>query len=298
MNDQIDKIKEPIEKAAEPITSKMSPMMMNITVIALTLIIGLLAIKITDYIFKKFRKTGKIAYNFLNTLIKGFIILVMIFKIGNLSQTFQSMAGSILMSSSLIVAVLAFAFQKSLEDLIAGFMISVFRPFEVGDRINFVNMRIVGYIEDISLRHTTIRTFTNSRLIVPNSVMNKEVLENSHIVDPISGGFLDITIAYTADIDRAMEIMVECVESDKDVLDIRPINERVGRHFTTVFINELSEYGVNLRVTIWTANVDLNFETVSRLRKEIVKRFVAEGIEIASLSNNLRIAMANDKIRG
>lgn len=298
MNDQIDKIKEPIEKAAEPITSKMSPMMMDITVIALTLLIGLLAIKITDYIFKKFRKTGKIAYNFLNTLIKGFIILVMIFKIGNLSQTFQSMAGSILMSSSLIVAVLAFAFQKSLEDLIAGFMISVFRPFEVGDRINFVNMKIVGYIEDISLRHTTIRTFTNSRLIVPNSVMNKEVLENSHIVDPISGGFLDITIAYTADIDRAMEIMVECVESDKDVLDIRPINERVGRHFTTVFINELSEYGVNLRVTIWTANVDLNFETVSRLRKEIVKRFVAEGIEIASLSNNLRIAMENDKIRG
>ena len=298
MNDQIDKIKEPIEKAAEPITSKMSPMMMDITVIALTILIGLLAIKITDYIFKKFRKTGKIAYNFLNTFIKGFIILVMIFKIGNLSQTFQSMAGSILMSSSLIVAVLAFAFQKSLEDLIAGFMISVFRPFEVGDRINFVNMRIVGYIEDISLRHTTIRTFTNSRLIVPNSVMNKEVLENSHIVDPISGGFLDITIAYTADIDRAMEIMVECVESDKDVLDIRPINERVGRHFTTVFINELSEYGVNLRVTIWTANVDLNFETVSRLRKEIVKRFVAEGIEIASLSNNLRIAMANDKIRG
>lgn len=298
MNDQIDKIKEPIEKAAEPITSKMSPMMMDITVIALTLLIGLLAIKITDYIFKKFRKTGKIAYNFLNTLIKGFIILVMIFKIGNLSQTFQSMAGSILMSSSLIVAVLAFAFQKSLEDLIAGFMISVFRPFEVGDRINFVNMKIVGYIEDISLRHTTIRTFTNSRLIVPNSVMNKEVLENSHIIDPVSGGFLDITIAYTADIDRAMEIIVECVESDKDVLDIRPIDERVGSHFTTVFINELSEYGVNLRVTIWTANVDLNFETVSRLRKEIVKRFVAEGIEIASLSNNLRIAMENDKIRG
>lgn len=298
MNDQIDKIKEPIEKAAEPITSKMSHMMMDITVIALTILIGLLAIKITDYIFKKFRKTGKISYNFLNTLIKGFIILVMIFKIGNLSQTFQSMAGSILMSSSLIVAVLAFAFQKSLEDLIAGFMISVFRPFEVGDRINFVNMKIVGYIEDISLRHTTIRTFTNSRLIVPNSVMNKEVLENSHIVDPISGGFLDITIAYTADIDRAMEIIVECVESDKDVLDIRPIDERVGSHFTTVFINELSEYGVNLRVTIWTANVDLNFETVSRLRKEIVKRFVAEGIEIASLSNNLRIAMENDKIRG
>lgn len=298
MNDQIDKIKEPIEKAAEPITSKMSPMMMDITVIALTILIGLLAIKITDYIFKKFRKTGKISYNFLNTLIKGFIILVMIFKIGNLSQTFQSMAGSILMSSSLIVAVLAFAFQKSLEDLIAGFMISVFRPFEVGDRINFVNMQIVGYIEDISLRHTTIRTFTNSRLIVPNSVMNKEVLENSHIIDPVSGGFLDITIAYTADIDRAMEIIVECVESDKDVLDIRPIDERVGSHFTTVFINELSEYGVNLRVTIWTANVDLNFETVSRLRKEIVKRFVAEGIEIASLSNNLRIAMANDKIRG
>lgn len=298
MNDKIDKIIEPIEKAAEPISSKMNPTMKALVVIAATLIIGIIAIKITDYLFKKFRKTGKIGYNFLNTLIKGFIILAMVFKIGNLSQTFQSMAGSILMSSSLIVAVLAFAFQKSLEDLIAGLMISVFRPFEVGDRINFVNMSIVGYIEDISLRHTTIRTFTNSRLIVPNSVMNREVLENSHIIDPVAGGFLDITIAYTADIDRAMDIIVECVESDENVLDIRPINERVGSHFTTVFINELSQYGVNLRVTIWTANVDLNFETVSRLRKEIVKRFVKEGIEIASLSNNLKFAMENEITRG
>lgn len=298
MNDKIDKIIEPIEKAAEPISSKMNSTMKALVVIAATLIIGIIAIKITDYLFKKFRKTGKIGYNFLNTLIKGFIILVMVFKIGNLSQTFQSMAGSILMSSSLIVAVLAFAFQKSLEDLIAGLMISVFRPFEVGDRINFVNMSIVGYIEDISLRHTTIRTFTNSRLIVPNSVMNREVLENSHIIDPVAGGFLDITIAYTADIDKAMDIIVECVESDENVLDIRPINERVGSHFTTVFINELSQYGVNLRVTIWTANVDLNFETVSRLRKEIVKRFVKEGIEIASLSNNLKFAMENEITRG
>ncbi len=298
MNDKIDKIIEPIEKAAEPISSKMNPTMKALVIIAATLIIGIIAIKITDYLFKKFRKTGKIGYNFLNTLIKGFIILVMVFKIGNLSQTFQSMAGSILMSSSLIVAVLAFAFQKSLEDLIAGLMISVFRPFEVGDRINFVNMSIVGYIEDISLRHTTIRTFTNSRLIVPNSVMNREVLENSHIIDPVAGGFLDITIAYTADIDKAMDIIVECVESDENVLDIRPINERVGSHFTTVFINELSQYGVNLRVTIWTANVDLNFETVSRLRKEIVKRFVKEGIEIASLSKSLKFAMENEITRG
>lgn len=44
--------------------------------------------------------------------------------------------------------------------------------------------------------------------------------------------------------------------------------------------------------------MDLNFEAVSRLSKEIVKRFVAEGIEIASLLSNHRIAMENDKIRG
>ena len=73
-------------------------------------------------------------------------------------------------------------------------------------------------------RHTTIRTFTNSRLIVPNSVMNREVLENSHIIDPVAGGFLDITIAYTADIDKAMDIIVECVESDENVLDLSLIH--------------------------------------------------------------------------
>lgn len=288
MNDKIENI-------TKPIFMNMNPTLRVVVIVVLTLLIGILAIEVTDYCFKNFRRSGKITYNFLNTLIKGFIVILMIFKIGNLSPAFRQMSGSILMSSSLIVAVLAFAFQKSVDDLIAGFMISIFRPFEVGDRINLVDKNMTGYIEDISLRHTTVRTFTNSRLIIPNSVMNKEVLENSNIVDSISGGFLDITIDYTADINKAMKIIVECVEKDEDVLDIRPINERVGTNFTTVFINELSNYGVHLRVTIWTKNVDQNFITVSRLRKKIVERFVEEGIEIATLSNHIKGAFDIEK---
>lgn len=257
--------------------------------IILTLIIGFLLTKIVDYLFRKLKKTNKIGFKFLNTLIKGLIVVFMVFKIGSNFKGFKELSGSILMSSSLIIAVLAFAFQKSLEDLIAGFMISLFRPFEVGDRITLINSDITGYVEDITLRHTIIRTFTNSRLIIPNAVMNRETLENSNMIELKSGGFLDVMITFESDIEKAKAIIVNLVQSHPNVINPKsPLGNEKKSDFVKVYVNKLTLDGINLRTTIWTKDVDTNFDTLSELREEIVKEFKKNEIEIACNAHKIK----------
>ena len=68
-------------------------------------------------------------------------------------EAFQKFSETLLMSSSLLVVVLGFAFQTSLEDFIAGILISIFKPFNIDDRITLTGMNVSGYIENITINN-------------------------------------------------------------------------------------------------------------------------------------------------
>lgn len=64
------------------------------------------------------------------------------------------------------------------------------------------SLGVTGIIEDISLRHTVIRNFENNRILIPNSKMNSEVVENTNFAEQIVSNFLDLSISYSADIEK------------------------------------------------------------------------------------------------
>ena len=100
--------------------------------------------------------------------------------------------------------------------MVSGMFLSFFRPFKIGDRINLMEKNIAGIVEDISLRHTVIRTFENNRVIVPNSVVNMEILENANFEEDKVCRFLDISVGYNSDIEKAMDIIAQqCAQSQK-----------------------------------------------------------------------------------
>ena len=103
---------------------------------------------------------------------------------------------TILAGSGIIAIVVGLAAQESLGNIISGWFIGLFRPFEVGDRVRLVGYDITGKIEDITLRHTVIKTFTNSRVIVPNSKISSTIIENSHYIDERSSSFIDVYVSY------------------------------------------------------------------------------------------------------
>lgn len=233
------------------------------------------------FIYSKFSKVDSIHSRFIIRLLNGIFVVIGVILIGQQFEWSEKLLNVITTSSSLLVAVLGFAAQESLSNIINGVFISIFKPFEIGDRIKLLSNNITGTIEDISLRHTVIKTFNNSRVIVPNSVINKEMIENSHFKDNKAGNFLDIIISYDSDIELAMTIMSECIASHPLFIDMRTEEDiEKGEPLVQVLIRDLNESGVNLRANIWTDNVATNFKACSDLRLAILGKFKDNGINV------------------
>lgn len=82
-------------------------------------------------------------------------------------------------ASSVLAICSTFAAKESLSNYIAGFLLSIHRPFKVGDIVvlNMDYMQIKGIIEDITLRHTVVKEENGSTVTIPNSRMNNVAVE-------------------------------------------------------------------------------------------------------------------------
>lgn len=243
--------------------------------ICIICMISFLALKLIHKTFKEHDK--RIHMKFLKSFLQVMVGIISMVCILNNFDGFKHFSDTILTSSSLLVVVLGFAFQTSLSDFIAGIFISVFKPFEINDRITLKSSNIAGTIEDITIRHTVIKTFTNSRLIIPNSIMNQEVIENNHMTDAKSSNFMDIQVSYDADLDLAKKVLQDCIEKHPET--INP-NGDEDNGYTTIFVREFTESGIYLRGSVWTENIDINFRVCSEIRENIIKEFRKYKIEI------------------
>lgn len=225
-------------------------------------------------------KGNRIHIKFINS-----IVMVIIYVVGamialNQIPKFTPGLQTLLGASGIAALTIGLAAQESLGNAINGMFISMSRPFDVGDRVHLMGGNITGYIEDITLRHTVIRTFVNSRVIVPNSVINKEMIENSNYWDGKASSFVDVTITYDSDLGLAQKTMLDIVTGHPDFSDPRPPEERKGPA-TKVYVRALSLYGVELRVSMWTENISNNFDACSDAREKIKHEFDRLGIRLA-----------------
>ncbi len=210
---------------------------------------------------------------------------VIIYLVGGLCAIGQipmlsNVVQTVLAGSGIFALAVSLSAQESIKSILGGFFITIFKPIEVGDRITLVNSKITGDVEDITLRHTIIRTFTNTRIVVPNATVNDEIIENSNIVDAKVSSFVDIWVAYESDIDQAMEIMASVIGSHPLYLDIRTEEEKETVPKVTVYVRELGGSGIALRASMWTTTVSENYTACSEVRLQIKKSFDAAGIEI------------------
>jgi MscS family membrane protein len=93
-----------------------------------------------------------------------------------LKSAFNFDLGAVLAGLSIVGAALALAAKESIENLIASFIIFFDQPFVVDDKVQVNN--IIGKIEYIGLRSTTIRTPEHTLVTVPNKQMVDSIVDN------------------------------------------------------------------------------------------------------------------------
>jgi small-conductance mechanosensitive channel len=79
--------------------------------------------------------------------------------------------GSLVTTSAVITAVIAFAMQDTLGNVLGGLFLELDDSIAVGDWVRLDDLS--GRVEDIRWRHTAIRTRNGDRVIVPNSALMK-----------------------------------------------------------------------------------------------------------------------------
>lgn len=228
-----------------------------------------------------FIKIDSTQYKFLSHFIGGFIyffgILLAIYSIPAL----RGLATTIFASSGVLALIIGFASQQAFANIVSGIFIAIYKPFRIGDRLKFVDKDFIGKVEDITLRHTVIRTFDNKRIIVPNSVINSEVLENADIVDQKTVNYFEIGISYDSDIDKAMQIIKEEALKHPMFFDNRS-EAAIAENEEPVKVRVLGfgASSVNLRAYVWAKDYGDAFVMGCDLNKNVKERFDKEGVEI------------------
>ena len=163
--------------------------------------------------------------------------------------------------------ILGFALQDSLSNFAAGMMILGYRPFDVGDVVEAANVR--GEVSHMSLVNTTILTFDNRTLIIPNNKIWGDVIANltNQTMRRVDMKF---SVAFDQDVDRAERLLQGILDEDDRVLEEpAPI----------VKLHELGERGCDFVVRPWVATADY-WNVRWDVTREVKRRFDAEGIAI------------------
>ena len=158
---------------------------------------------------RSIKRHVKVNTRFVMRLVKITLYTIAIYGCLSLLTPFESVLGKVWGSAGIIAVVIGFAAQEAMGNFVNGLLITTFKPFKIGDLVKVNQGEYEGYVVDISLRDTVIQTYENTKVIIPNSVMNKAVLENVSLNDNTKGNFLELDISYESDMDKAMRIIKE-----------------------------------------------------------------------------------------
>ena len=205
--------------------------------------------------------------------------------LGVLSSTIgavQDILNKLLAAGGIITVVAGLASQEALGSMVSGIMILVFKPFTLGDVVRYVDNDISGVVEEITVHHTTIRTWENKRVIVPNSKMNSAIIENADYADSKVCVFLDIGITYESDIERAKDLLSAEIEKHPSFFDYRTVDDRMnGAPPVVVRVVELADSAVVLRAWLWARDNGTAAVMKSDLLQSVKGAYDRAGIDIA-----------------
>lgn len=163
--------------------------------------------------------------------------------------------------------IIGFAMQDSLSNFANGIMLLIYRPFDVGDVVEIGGTS--GIVDSVSLVNTTIKTFDNKVILVPNKDVWGQTITNAtntdqRRVDMVFG------IGYDDDVEKAQEILEKAVSEHELVLDDpKP----------TIRMHELADSSVNFICRPWVKTADywtVHWDLIKRVKAD----FDAAGISI------------------
>lgn len=136
------------------------------------------------------------------------------------------------------------ALKDNLSNFAGGIIILIFKTYRVGDEVNINDE--MGYIDDIDIFATTIRTYNNDLVMIPNGIIISNKIIN-YTKTPTRRLKIVIGIGYDSDIELARKTLEDLLRKNPMVLK----NPEVYSH-----VDSYADSSINIAVKGWTSNED------------------------------------------
>ncbi|MBU2979935.1 mechanosensitive ion channel family protein [Alteromonas sp. C1M14] len=188
---------------------------------------------------------------------------------------FLKMAGltefavAIVSGTGLIGLILGFAFRDIAENFISSLLLTVQRPFRIGDVVEIAGY--TGVIQKVTSRATTLVDFDGNHIQLPNATVYKGIIKNL-TANPNMRGHFVIGVGYDNVIAEVRELAAQLLRDHPHVLtEPEPM----------VLIDNLGSSTVNLKVYFWI-NVEASsiLKMASSLMRLLTEAFLDAGISM------------------
>ena len=212
----------------------------------------------------KFRAFDETLRKFLSKVVR-YAVLILV-GVTVLAQ-FGVQTASIIAALGAAGLAIGLALQGTLQNIAAGIMLLVLKPFRVGEYIDAGT--VSGTIEEIGLFATELKAADGIFVLAPNSTLwNTPVINYSR--NRLRRYDLNIRIGYDDDVNLAQETLAELAARDERVLN-NPAPE--------TFIMALGESAVNVTLRYWTKTADF-WQTSLDLTKAAKGALEEKGITV------------------
>lgn len=205
----------------------------------IALAVGLIAAKIISMILKKIlvktkgEKTAKtFVYSCLRVALYTVAVLAALIAI-------KVDVTSIITAAGLASVVVGLALQNTLANLVSGFILLASKPFTAGDWIEFDGYE--GNVDSVNVFYTTIHTFDNKIVKIPNSrltsndVVNCSAGENRRVK-------LTFSVSYEDNLTKVKSVVFDVIaKNDRILTDPEP----------SVLVGEHLDSGVQIVALVW-----------------------------------------------
>jgi len=211
----------------------------------------------------------RMAVKFLAKLLRYCVYCFAFVAYAHFVPSLSSLGTASLTSISVITVIVGLAAQNTLGNLVAGISLLLYRPFKLGDRLQVIAPTGLetGFVENLTLGYTLLRTDDNRRVVVPNSLMASQTSINLTGNDPRVVCSVAIGISFDSDIDKARGILLELASK----------HPKAGQ-VCACPVTQLGASGVVLTLDLWCADALTAITLRCDLLEQAVKRFALEGI--------------------
>ncbi|MHB8994829.1 MAG: mechanosensitive ion channel family protein [Armatimonadota bacterium] len=169
----------------------------------------------------------------------------------------------------------ALALQDTLANLFAGFYMMFDQPVHVGDYIQLKSGE-EGFVQEIGWRNTRIRPWSNSDILIPNSVLSQTIFTNHYLPAQELSVVVECGVSYYSKLANVEQVTLEVAT---EVLARVEGSARAWE--PRVYFHTFGDSNVEFRVVLRAQEFSAQYQLKSEFIKALHERFAAEGIEIS-----------------